>query len=128
MRSTGARVGLLVVLIAVAVGLFIVLQDDEDGDGGDGGDRVTNSDDSGAVRVTTESGSTFPLPVVEMRNGEPVGGVQQLEFTKGKLAQFFVKLDEPQEDVHIHGYGIEKLNPNGKVLFNFKADLDGVYE
>ena len=46
-----------------------------------------------------------------MRDGAPVGGVQELTYAKGDQVRIKVKLDEPQEDVHIHGYEIESLNP-----------------
>jgi hypothetical protein len=117
-------VGLVVVLIAVAVGLFVVLSDD-DGDDGDGGSTTTASTTTNAEPAPpTEPAAE----VVEMRDGAPVGGVRTLTYEKGDEVLIVVKLDEPQEDVHIHGYDIEKLNPSGKVSFDFPAKLDGIYE
>jgi hypothetical protein len=66
--------------------------------------------------------------MVEMRDGAPVGGVQRFTYDKGDRVLIVVKLDEQQEDVHVHGYEIEKLNPSGKVTFDFPAKLDGAYE
>ena len=123
--------GLLVVLVAVAVGLFVVLSDDDSEDG-DGGSTTTSSETSTSPTTTTNGEPAPPAEpaaeVIEMKGGAPVGGVKKLTFSKGDQVRILVKLDEPQEDVHIHGYEIEKLNPSGKVLFDFEADLDGVYE
>jgi hypothetical protein len=119
--SRAARIAILAALAAAAVVLFIVLSGSDDDSGDDDGDR------------TTATGTaTAPQPpafdVVEMRDGEPVGGVQRLTYTKGDRIRIEVKLDEPQEDVHIHGYEQEKLNPSGSVRFDFPANLDGIYE
>ena len=123
MQSTAARAVLLVVLAAAAVGLFVVLSGGDDDDGG--------SETTTETTATTGTTTAPPEPqfeVITMKNGEPVGGVQELEFTKGDQIRIEVRLDEPQEDVHIHGYDIEKLNPSGTVKFDFPADLDGIFE
>ena len=123
MQSTAARAVLLVVLAAAAVGLFVVLSGGDDDDGG--------SETTTETTATTGTTTAPPEPefdVVTMKNGEPVGGVQGLEFNKGDQIRIEVRLDEPQEDVHIHGYDIEKLNPSGTVKFDFPADLDGIFE
>jgi hypothetical protein len=119
--SRAARIAILAALAAAAVVLFVVLSDsDDDGDSGSGSEAET----------TTTSGSPQPPPfdVVEMRGGGPVGGVQRFTYTNGDRIRIEVKLDEPQEDVHIHGYQQEQLNPRGTVLFDFPANLDGIYE
>ena len=51
-----------------------------------------------------------------------------MEYTKGDQVLIEVRLDEPQEDVYIHGYDIEELNPSGTVRFDFPAKLDGIFE
>jgi hypothetical protein len=123
MQSTAARAVLLVVLAAAAVGLFVVLSGGDDDDGG--------SETTTETTATTGTTTAPPEPqfeVITIKNGEPVGGVQELEYTKGDQIRIEVRLDEPQEDVHIHGYDIEKLNPSGTVKFEFPADLDGIFE
>ncbi|MGH2923020.1 MAG: hypothetical protein ACRDKH_03185 [Solirubrobacterales bacterium] len=121
--SRAARIAIIAALAAAAVVLFIVLSgSDDDEDGGD----------SGGGSETTATGTQAPQPppfeVVEMRNGEPVGGVQRLTYSIGDRIRIEVKLDEPQEDVHIHGYEQEVLNPTRSARFDFPAALDGVYE
>ncbi len=128
MRSNPARAGLLILLIAVAVGLFVVLKDD-DGDGGGGDDSTTAAQTGTGGETTTPAAPPEPEPeVIEMADGAPVGGVRELTYAKGDRIRIVVKLDEPQEDVHIHGYEIEELNPSGSVRFDFPARLDGAYE
>ena len=122
MRSTTARIALLAALVAVAVLLFIVLS----GDDNDGGGETTTT----AAHTSTEAGgqpSALP-PVITVRNGQPVGGVQQLRFSKGDQVRFEVRLDQPAEEVHVHGYEIEEPANAGPVRFNFPADIDGVFE
>jgi hypothetical protein len=52
-------------------------------------------------------------------------GSPELEFNKGDQIRIEVRLDEPQEDVHIHGYDIEKLSPSGTVKFDFRRTSTG---
>ena len=117
--------GLLVVLIAVAIGLFLVLSEDD----------VDDSDrgPSTSAQTTTTNGEPAPPAepapeVIDMKDGAPVGGVKELTYKKGDQVRILVRFGEPQEDVHIHGYDVEKLNPGSKALFEFTADLDGIYE
>jgi len=120
--SRAGRIAILAALAAAAVVLFVVLSGSAD----DSDDGAGNEGTSTAVTETATQPPAFD--VVEMRNGEPVGGVQRLTYTKGDRVRIEVKLDEPQEDVHIHGYEQEKLNPSGSVRFDFPATLDGIYE
>ena len=120
--SRAARIAILAVLAAAAVALFIVLSGSDD-------DSDDGSQNGATEAPVTEAAPQPPaFDVVELRNGEPVGGVQRLTYTTGDRVRIEVKLDEPQEDVHIHGYEQEKLNPSGTVRFDFPATLDGIYE
>jgi hypothetical protein len=117
--SRAGRIAILAALAAAAVVLFIVLSGDDD-DSGSGTETKTTA--------TTGAPQPAPFDQIEMRDGEPMGGVQRLTYSKGDQIRIEVKLDEPQEDVHIHGYEQEKLNPTGTVRFDFPATLDGIYE
>ena len=125
MNSRTARAGILVAFIAVAVALFVFLQDSND----------DSSDSSSTTTPEQAQTSTAPAPppepareTIELRGGAPVGGVSELTFTKGDQVRITVDLDEPQEDVHIHGYDIEVLNPQKTADFDFKADIEGIFE
>jgi hypothetical protein len=123
MQSRGARFAVVATLAVVAVALFIVLRDDA-GDSGGGGDTV-------AEERTTAGGQEPPEPAFEtirLRDGAPVGGVRELTYAKGDRIRIEVRLDQPQEDVHIHGYEVERLNPSGTIRFDFPARLDGLFE
>lgn len=121
MQSNLARAGILVALAAAAVVLFVVLSG-------------SDADDDGE-RDTTQGTATATVPAepavetVTMRDGAPVGGVRRLTYTRGDRIRIRVQLDEKQEDVHIHGYDEQVVNPGpGRVSFDFPARLDGAYE
>ena len=115
--------------MAAAV-LFVVLR--EEGGGDDGGEATpTVAEDTTATRTTATQPSQPaepPVEVIQVRNGAPVGGVRELTYTNGEQVRIEVKLDQPQEDVHIHGYEIERLNPTGSASFDFKATIEGIFE
>ena len=68
------------------------------------------------------------MPTIEVRNGEPVGGIQTLEFSAGEEVRFRVSSDEAEE-IHVHGYDIAKDVPaGGTIEFDFPAELEGIYE
>jgi hypothetical protein len=68
------------------------------------------------------------VPTIEVRNGEPVGGIQTLEFSAGEEVRFRVSSDEAEE-IHVHGYDIAKDVPaGGTIEFDFPAELEGIYE
>ena len=115
-------------LVAAAV-LFVVLQDDGGDDGGEA--TPTVAEDTTATPTTATQASQPaepPVEVIQVRNGAPVGGVRELTYTNGEQIRIEVKLDEPQEDLHIHGYDIERLNPTGSASFDFKATIEGIFE
>jgi FtsP/CotA-like multicopper oxidase with cupredoxin domain len=119
MQSNAARIGVLAALAAAAVVLFIVLSGD---DSGDSGDEVTSA------ATTTETVAGASAETIRVRNGEPVGGVREIEVTRGDRVRFTVESDVAEE-VHVHGYDLSKdVAAGGSVTFDFPADLDGVFE
>jgi hypothetical protein len=107
MQSTAARLAVLGAVIIAAVVLFIVLQGGNDDESGD-----------------TSKG----LQVLTVSNGQPVGGVKTLTYDKGDQVQLEVRLDQPEEEIHVHGYEIEKPAEHSPVRFSFPAKLDGEFE
>jgi FtsP/CotA-like multicopper oxidase with cupredoxin domain len=107
MQSTAARLGLLGAVIAAAVVLFIVLNN-------------SSSDES--------SDTSKGLQVLTVDNGNPVGGVKTLTYNKGDQVELEVKLNQPEEEIHVHGYEIEKPAEHSPVRLSFPANLDGVFE
>jgi hypothetical protein len=107
MQSRGVRLGLLAAVIVAAVVLFIVLKDN-------------NSNES--------SNTSKGLQVLTVDNGQPVGGVKRLTYNKGDQVQLEVRLNQPEEEIHVHGYEIEKPAQHSPVRLSFPANLDGVFE
>lgn len=81
---------------------------------------------AGDGEATAEVGGEVPTIVV--RDGEPVGGIQTLEFDAGEEIRFRVSSDAAEE-IHVHGYEISKDVPaGGTIELDFPAELEGIYE
>jgi hypothetical protein len=122
MQSRAARLSVLAAAIVAAVVLFIVLDSGSDDNG--------SNDNGGGGSTTSATGSTTtagPI-VVNVRDGEPVGGVQTLTFDKGDEVNLEVRLNRPEEEVHVHGYEIEEPAETSPVRLSFPAKLDGIFE
>jgi hypothetical protein len=118
MQTRAARLGLLVAVIGAAVVLFVVLKDSGDSGGDDGGNGGADTGNPTAPRVQ----------VLTVKHGDPVGGVKTLTYDKGDEVQLEVRLDEPEEEIHVHGYEIERPAEHSPVRLSFPANLDGVFE
>jgi hypothetical protein len=122
--------------VVLAVVLFLVLKDD------------TADEDTTVATTTTETTAETgedegqaqekpekpekpeepALPLVEIRNGEPVGGVQELEFKSGEEARFEVETDAADE-LHFHGYDLYvDVTPGKPTEVKFDADIEGLFE
>jgi hypothetical protein len=83
----------------------------------------------GATSTTAER----PPPLaaaktIAVRDGKPVGGVERLSYDSGETVNFVVTSNAADE-VHVHGYDIEKALPAGeRARVRFKATLEGIYE
>jgi hypothetical protein len=103
------------------VGLFLVLKDD------------TSDDADEPPAAASQTGSEEPgqgpaVPVIKIENGQPVGGVQEIEVQKGDRIAFVVDSDV-DEEVHLHGYDIaEDVSAGGTVGFSVPATIEGVFE
>lgn len=68
------------------------------------------------------------VPTIVIRNGEPVGGIKQLEYSAGDEIRFEVTSDVADE-VHVHGYDLMQDVPaGGTVSFDFPAEIEGIFE
>jgi hypothetical protein len=108
MQSRAARLGLLAAVIVAAVVVFVVLKDNN---------SDSSSDTAKGVQVLNVDAG-----------GDPVGGVKTLTYNKGDQIELRVNLAKPEEEVHVHGYEIEKSAEQSPVTFSFRANLDGVFE
>ncbi len=127
MRSSKARAGAGVLLIAAAVILFIALK------GGDGSSdsttTATGTTATGNQAGTTATNAAKPaIETIVVKNGKPVGGVRELDYTQGEQIRFKVDSDVSDE-VHVHGYDVMKdVEAGGSVSFDFPADIEGIFE
>jgi hypothetical protein len=97
-------------VVVVAVVLFVILS---------GGDSSS---------PTTADSAQGKTPVIQIRNGEAVGGVQNLTFTQGDHIKFTVRSDKAWE-IHFHGYDIAKdVKAGGEVTYDVPATISGAFE
>ncbi len=118
------RIGLLVAAVVVAVVAVILISNGDDDD--------SSSTDSTVQTTTTGGGTTttekVEVPTITIKDGKPVGGVQEIEVDKGDTIRFKVKSDADHE-IHMHGYDIAKdVEAGGEVTYNVPADIDGIFE
>jgi hypothetical protein len=100
---------------------------EDHGSGGHGSDDMPGHDGGGIQPLDAkvacaelEGGSSEEnaenaagdVPTIEVKNEEPVGGVQELEFDSGEEIRFRVSSDAAEE-IHVHGYDIAKDVPAG---------------
>jgi hypothetical protein len=119
MRSTQARIALVVATVAAVVILFVVLSG-----GDDNNDSKTTSTSAGTTNAPAQKPAASVITVVD---GKPQGGVQKLEYTKGDQVDLVVRSDTADE-IHVHGYDLKKDVPKGgSARFSFKATIDGIF-
>jgi predicted small secreted protein len=117
---------LLAALVLVAAATLTACGSSDDTTTATGSDKTAAEEKAPAGGEPTASADDVPTIVV--REGEPVGGVQKLEFDAGEQVRFRVSSDAAEE-IHVHGYDIAKDVPaGGTVEFAFPAELEGIYE
>lgn len=69
-----------------------------------------------------------PENTIVIENGEPVGGVKEMEFEAGEEIAFRVESDVAEE-IHVHGYDLsQNVAAGGSVEFSFPAEIEGIFE
>jgi hypothetical protein len=124
--SSGARIALAVVAVAAAIVLFVALSGDDD----ESTSTTTQEQPGGQQKGEGGGGQAQKpeVPTIVVKDGEPVGGVQDLTFTAGDDIRFDVQSDTADE-VHFHGYDVmEDVEAGGEVSFDVPADIEGVFE
>jgi hypothetical protein len=136
--SNAARALIGIAAIAVVVVLFVVLRgSDDDSDSDADSTRAATSTaeettDQGGQGGQKPDGAREPaepeVPTIVIKDGQPAGGVQELEFTEGEDIRFVVDSDV-SEEVHFHGYDVAKeVEAGGEVEFDVPATLTGQFE
>jgi hypothetical protein len=127
--------GLAALAVAAAVVLFVVLREDDSSSGGSAPAPAPQppaangpGPDGGDGRGGGGQPDEANVPTIVVRDGQPVGGVQELTVEKGGRIRFVVESDVADE-VHLHGYDISKdVKAGGKVEFDVPASIEGVFE
>ncbi len=107
----------------------------EEGEHGQGEDHGEMEDEHHADKIACAAlegdaggGASASVPTIEVRDGEPVGGIEKIEVSAGEQVRFRVHSDVAEE-VHVHGYDLMKDVPaGGTVEFDFPADIEGIFE
>jgi FtsP/CotA-like multicopper oxidase with cupredoxin domain len=120
--SRNQRVALAALAVAVAVVAFVIVKP-----GGDSKDKASTN----TAAATKTTGGAQAAPAVEriqIKGGKPVGGVGTIKVKKGDPVRIVVSADAP-DDIHLHGYDIEKRpTPGHPATYAFDANVEGVFE
>jgi len=119
-----------VVLLALAASIVLVAC-------GSSGDETTTESATTAQTTGKEARSGYgkqkqapavTTTAIVVRDGEPVGGVRELEYSAGDEVEFSVRSDVADE-IHLHGYDLSKdVAAGGSVSFSFPAEIEGIFE
>jgi hypothetical protein len=134
LQSNRARVAIALGAVVVGVVLFAVLNNGGDQDGGSKQATPTGTTEraTGATGATGSTGSAGSAGKQEyeivVKNGKPVGGIEEMEYKKGEQVRFVVRSDVADE-IHVHGYDLMRdVEAGGSVRFDFPASIEGVFE
>jgi FtsP/CotA-like multicopper oxidase with cupredoxin domain len=134
--SRNQRIGLIVGALVVAVVAFVISSpggDDESSDQAAQTTQATTQPESGGEGETTpaETEPAAPKPQVtriQIQGGEVVGGAPSITVKSGDVVNIVVSADAP-DDIHLHGYDIEKkVEPGQPARFKVKTNLEGSFE
>ena len=129
--SRNQRIGLIVAAVLVAVLAFVIASP-----GGGRRRRQRRADDRHDQHRPRRRGPkpTAPAPPkpeatkIDIRGGKLVGEPAEIHAKNGDTVVIVVSADAP-DDIHLHGYDIEKkVEPGKPVTFRFKANLEGEFE
>jgi heme/copper-type cytochrome/quinol oxidase subunit 2 len=130
--SNAQRIVLVVLAAAVIVGSLILFTPSDDGDDPEGtATQAASQPEPARAGKSPTVKARPPQPkatTLEVRGGEPVGGVKAITVKKGDTVRLVVSSDTTQE-IHVHGYDLMKDAAPGKpARFTFKANVEGVFE
>jgi hypothetical protein len=125
--SRNQRLALVLAAVAVAVAAFVVVSpggDDDNDSGSPARTTATDGSDLGTSTAVIEPA----VERIEIRGGEVVGGPPKISVKKGDRVRIVVSA-EADDDIHLHGYDIErKVAPGRPARFDFEASIEGQFE
>jgi hypothetical protein len=127
--SSRQRLLVVVAAVAVAVIAFVAVRPGDDDDKTTASNTTTTADHG---TTTTETDQVLPSPPpatrIVIRDNKVVGGPKRIEVTKGDRVRIVVSADV-EDDIHLHGYDIEKtVEPGKPARFAFDATIEGQFE
>jgi FtsP/CotA-like multicopper oxidase with cupredoxin domain len=129
--STGNRIAIIAVGFVAAILAFVALRPaDEEQTASTATTAATATATTTPTAATTTATKPKPdVATVRVRGGQPVGGVKTITAKKGDDIRFRVTADAPEE-VHLHGYDVEKpVGPGQPAVFTISdASLEGIFE
>jgi hypothetical protein len=130
---SAGKLAIVAAAVAAAVVLFLVLSGDDPDEPPQAPVRTIGEAETGQGKERDKGSDQAPeevaqVPTIVVEGGQPAGGVQELEFDAGDQVRFEVESDVA-EHVHVHGYDvIQDVTPGKPVEFDFRADIEGVFE
>jgi hypothetical protein len=122
--SKATRTAVVMAVIVIAVVVFIIVKPSNDSSSSS---TSTSTNSSGSSTTASGKPAKPAIPVVQVKNAKPVGGIQDLTFNKGGTVQFKVVSDTADE-IHVHGYDFHKdVAPGHPIMFKFPAKIDGEF-
>ena len=132
--SRNQRIGLIVAALVVAVIAFVIASPGGDDDS-ENAAQTTPTTQTGSATGTETEAQAEPAPPpkpdvtrIRILSGEVVGGPTEIKAKKGDPVVILVSADAP-DDIHLHGYDIEKtVQPGRPARFRFAANIEGEFE
>lgn len=122
--SRNQRIGLLAAALAVAVVAIVIAV----ASGGDDDSQAPASTRTSSEQPHETLATNQKFDRIQIKDGKVVGGPPNIKVRKGDHVRIVVSSDAP-DDVHLHGYDIEKpVEPGQPAQFNFIADIEGIFE
>ena len=123
---------LVVAALAVAVLAFVIASPGSDDENGDPAAETTTTETQTEVETQTETAPPEPpqpsVTRIRIQGGQVVGGAKTIDVERGEPVRIVVTADTTDE-IHLHGYDITRnAAPGAPARFNFKANLEGVFE
>jgi hypothetical protein len=130
--SRNQRIGLVVAAIVVAVLAFVIASPGGDDEGNEAAQTTPATETPTGTETETQAEAPAPpepeVTRIQIRGGEVVGGLAEINATRGDTVVIVVSADAP-DDIHLHGYDIyRKVAPGQPGRFRFNANLEGEFE
>jgi FtsP/CotA-like multicopper oxidase with cupredoxin domain len=136
--SRNQRIGLIVAAALVAVLAFVIASPGGDDESENAAQTTpaaqtetgseTGKDSGTDTQANSPPETRAVVTRIDIRAGEVAGGPAEIRVKKGDTVAIVVAADAP-DDIHLHGYDIEKkVAPGQPARFRFKSNLEGEFE